>query len=203
MKKWIYLGLMSSLFSITVLIFSFKSSTTEPKKLTYSGEELFKGVYFREGQVGAIIKTSTNAANQTIAYNGTSSSSLLVNNLISRLKKKDPNFFTNFKKVISSGDPLAIETCLLKGQASVDQMLAVTLDNKTIKTNRSASGIAVEMLPVYTFVVLPPPPVLANVVYVVANSPYASIPSMQKIEPQSLQTESLSYTIAEQFNNTK
>jgi len=201
-RKFIFGAVVVLAAATCVVTSAFSPRKARLDRDSFTGEQLFRGVYFEEGQVGAIIRTNTNAANQTNLPHVSLAAKERINALVAKVKTSDPQYFQKFKEVIDGGNPLAIETGLIKGQNKINRILTGADESTGTKTLPNA-GIAVEMLPVYTSIVVPPPPVLANPVYYIWSSSEKNAPLVRKIEPNSLQAESLSYSIAQQFGGTK
>lgn len=199
MKTKITIAAALSLCLFVCLAFTLPSSN-KPNANAFTGEDLFKGIYFNQGKVGAILNGSTNATEQTNSRNE-ATSVVEAKYLVSAIKKNNPQFFADFKKIIQCGDPVSIQNCLLKGQETLGQTLSNAYDNKAMKNGFTLPGAGVAFLPYLTYVVIPPPPVIdqAFIAQVIATSANPDQLSIQKIAVHSLQTESLVNVIAVQF----
>lgn len=77
---------------------------------TYSGEELFKGFVFAQGDVGKKLDKSFDkeTAEKLNAEEGYQYSEGIVN----KIKAEDPEFFTKFQEAVYDNDPLRVENLL-------------------------------------------------------------------------------------------
>lgn len=95
------------------------SSTSNARKangLSYKGEEIFRGVFFMNGEFASEINTYKNVNIYAGASPAQYADELLnQNSIIETINKQDPNFFTYFEGEMKSGSCTRIDKALDKG----------------------------------------------------------------------------------------
>lgn len=105
---------------LVILIFSIMSCQqhAESPKISYTGEQLFKGIFFMQGELANRITLFNKIKG---AYDFESDPEVMVqyNNILEEviivMKKQSPNFFKQFKSSIESGDHFQVKDILSKG----------------------------------------------------------------------------------------
>ncbi|HYG00897.1 MAG TPA: hypothetical protein VD927_00570 [Chryseosolibacter sp.] len=141
--KWYVGGTLAA----SILMYSCQAPS-DVRKAGFTGEELFNGIFFGDGEVSARIPEIASqldvreilTADETAALNSIRAS------LTADLKNADPNFFVNFKSAIQSGDHLIIEKALTNASQSLyDAVLSGSL-NKTGLTHQELSSKVDELI---------------------------------------------------------
>ncbi|MGS2737834.1 hypothetical protein [Sinomicrobium sp. M5D2P17] len=109
----------------------------------FSGEDIFNGVFFYEGEVAKIFPTTHG---QTVIKAKLNSDILkklhkVQSDIIDVFKAEDPEYFVNFKNIITSGDHLRIRDQLM--QSSMDaRKVTAKLHNLDISKRMTAENLA-------------------------------------------------------------
>lgn len=104
---------------------NYRTDTRDGKLLTqYSGVELFKAIYFLQGDAASKIQSlKANMENYKIAAQSNKNLGKLkedfTSDIVSEINHLDPDYFENFKEDISSKDFFTIETALINGAKMV------------------------------------------------------------------------------------
>lgn len=122
-----------TLVAIAIFLFSFRNKTGHAHT-DYSGEQLFKGLIFMDGPVAGLIPELKDrmeiknlvALNKSQLEQEKRMEALIVN----QIKLNNPTYFAEFKKAMTSGDQLAINTSLQGVQDVVMRALASYLGMK-------------------------------------------------------------------------
>jgi SdpC family antimicrobial peptide len=195
MKKSFWLLSVCSLLLSAVAMMAFKFPTKEERKISYSEEELFEGIYFREGKVFSLLPELNK--NSTVSSLTDSKTLTVHKKIIRELNRRDPQFLSQFKKDVTSGDPVKIESRLFSAQKLLVNIIKSELKNPygdvTINTALGAQVNPEIFVVVYVFY-MPPPPLTDIGTYI--NNNKAS-----EFEMQSLETESLIFSIAKNLRN--
>jgi SdpC family antimicrobial peptide len=127
-----------SVFSaLTMLLFScsqyddmnsdIDNSSNTNEKISYSGKEIFKSVFFGMGKFGNKIDLLRD--NATLASNLNDSKKVEVNNKINKLlesiENNNSNFFNDFKSKIASGNHILIEKALQEGSLEIKKNIDI------------------------------------------------------------------------------
>lgn len=90
-----------------------KSNTTFARTTTYTGEELFRGIYFG-ANIDLPLKhvTELNNYRKTLSAELNSQLDTYANLVVTKIKSNDKDFFENFKNKITSNDHYIIESVL-------------------------------------------------------------------------------------------
>lgn len=195
MKKKFYRRAICPLLLVATLIVVFKPSKTSEKKITYSGIELFKGIFFQEGAVAGKLPEFAYAPKAKLRN---AKQSFLHKQLLARLIKDDARFLENFKKDIQSGDPITIQSCLLKSSEAVTKQLKNISDEEAAKSGGiNSSLIGAEKSPAVFNSPMNLPLVITPVAIVIA----IGNPGNVDIRSRSLQSETLVFAIARDLKN--
>jgi SdpC family antimicrobial peptide len=205
MKKINLLATIFSLALIAIVLVAFKPSEEITKKTAFTGEDLFKGIYFREGKVASLISNvySVNA--------DTKSTSVIAINqirkqLLTDLKRTDPDFFTNFRMAITSGNPVAIENCLISSNALIQRSLKSVEPENNINNTKINTALGAQVN-LETGII-----VTVNIEKGIIVTIASDLPSLQPmalssqsfgngLKTQSLESESLIYYIAQKLKS--
>ena len=115
-----------------------------PNKLSkFSGEDIFNGIIFYEGEVAKIFPTTHE---QTVIKTKLNSDILkklhkVQSDIIDVLKAKDPEYFTNFKNIITTGNHLTIRNQLMQSSMDIREV-ASKLHNLDISKRMTAENLA-------------------------------------------------------------
>ena len=115
--------------------------TASGKNNNFSGEELFKGIYFSDGEVGSKLanyehykKILSQLSPAEIEAFGD-----FKQNVVAYISKEEPNFFNKFKNVIDSGNRVAIRKGLQDSNKiftdAVEKITSLNYDQMTKKIN--------------------------------------------------------------------
>jgi hypothetical protein len=116
---------------VVLVIVSFASCTNKDKNTQlYTGEELFRGIFFCEGNIPsqissfAIIKGYLDTLNQAKKTEYTN----FTNKITSAVKNLSPNYFNNLLEAIKSKDNYAIDESLNTGAKLLQVALATSIE---------------------------------------------------------------------------
>lgn len=100
----------------------------------YSGEDLFRGIFFSEGVVASKLSNYGKFEDVKGQLNAEQKKELLTlqNELISYISKNDPTYFSKFQKSINSGNPVVIRAAIAESKGTLKQaVLKITNVNLT------------------------------------------------------------------------
>lgn len=173
--------------ALVFVSFSFPSERTaaveKRSKALFTGQELFRGIFFRQGTFAQQIKSYR----QTFVAGGAPEA--LTANIEKWLETKDPAFFNKFKAAITSGSSIAIRDMMRQTDEMLQEQYeqARDLTARAVKTQAVAAsegktdgGKATLVSgdePFYIFIVLPSPPVLIDNPFIIVPPMY--IPDVQ------------------------
>ena len=90
-----------------------------------SGEEMFRGVFFAEGQFAELIPelkaTQTMYSSNQLSVNEKKALALARTQIIASIKSSSPHYFDDFKASIQTANPVLIKEKLIEGQGIVTQ----------------------------------------------------------------------------------
>lgn len=88
------------------------SELLSDNQVSYTGEELFKGIFFSDGKVAPRLSNFENSLKIKSQFNKVQNIQFeqFQNNLIQNIKKADPAYFYNFKSVMESGNLVSIRS---------------------------------------------------------------------------------------------
>jgi SdpC family antimicrobial peptide len=111
------------LFAIPVLL-ALSGSPGNLHAQTYSGVDIFKGIYFAEGPVAQMMPElrDYNIRNYTSDAEEIQESLDYQAEVISRIKSDDASYFQNFKAAMTSGNHYQIQTTLNDGYQLLDEV---------------------------------------------------------------------------------
>ncbi|WP_167815229.1 sporulation delaying protein family toxin [Sporolactobacillus shoreae] len=109
----------------------------QQKNSQYSGEELFRGLVFGQGPVAKLFPDIWSSDQIKKANNSTADK--VVNLVIKQLKINSPSFFSNFKNIVTSGNPYLIDQKSSEISAEVQQALK-DLNAKSTKSTSLSSA---------------------------------------------------------------
>jgi len=114
-------------------MYSCQTADTAVNK-NFSGEELFNGIFFGQGEVASIIPEINNQAKMIDVLNPEDLSRVqqIRLSLTNKLKEQNPNFFTDFKNAMQSGQHLKIEKML---KQTSEMLIQGILDLSNVKTS--------------------------------------------------------------------
>lgn len=93
---------------------TFAKASTSTNYNAVSGEELFKGIFFGQGQVTQAIPELANVFNQAgqMSAEEQSEFNAIMNETVAMIQNEKPQFFGNFKSGIQSGDHFEIDATM-------------------------------------------------------------------------------------------
>jgi len=140
MKNKLLLGATASLVLVSSLFFSFKPVEKANNSVaSLNGKELFAGIFFGNGQVAKLLPETQHIFGAVQKSKLQNNSEIVQSTILNELEKKDPNFMTDFKKDIESGDRLKIQQTLFETSKKVIDVLS---ENPTIKKIKNESIFA-------------------------------------------------------------
>lgn len=157
-----HLKTIASFMSVVVLIISCSHTGTIDKK-NYSGENLFRSVFFAEGdfakKIGMLKEMSelleSTEAKERLEFN------TKVDALFVKIRQENPHFFENFKDKITSGNHFLIQDALNSGSLEIRKNLNIfdpnleayvayieqDIKSKNIKTEQDIENYLIESQP--------------------------------------------------------
>ncbi len=105
------------------------SATLQQSETVYSGEELFKAIFFAQGEFAKNISMHEETIKQSEQGNTMNEGLFLerYENFVKAVIEKNPNFFTNFQKDMYSGNPFVVENALKAGGEQIAENLDVIM----------------------------------------------------------------------------
>jgi len=105
------------------------SATLQQSETVYSGEELFKAIFFAQGEFAKNISMYEEAIKQSEEGNKMNEKLFLerYENFVKEVTEKNPNFFTNFQKDMYSGNPFDVDNALKAGEEQIAENLDVIM----------------------------------------------------------------------------
>lgn len=92
----------------------------------YSGEELFKSIFFGQGEFAKNISLYNDVVKEFEEGKlNDSDFKLRFNNFVKKVNEYNPNFFKNFQQNIYSGDPLIVQNALKTGSIEIYNNLSI------------------------------------------------------------------------------
>ena len=92
------------------------NSKTDSSEIKYSGEELYKGIFFAKGEVAEVVPAIKNSISYFQVQQLTEKTAKAMDNnminVMEEIDRKNPTFFDEFKKSIATKDHLIIEESL-------------------------------------------------------------------------------------------
>lgn len=116
---------MGTIPLILCLILSTWSSMASSKKVTHhlSGEEMFRGIFFAEGQFAELIPelkaTQTMYSSNQLSVDEKRALALARTQIIASIKASNPHYFEDFKASIQTANPVLIKEKIMEGQGIV------------------------------------------------------------------------------------
>ena len=105
----------------------------------YTGEEIFSGVFFGQGEVAKLFPEMWEQYQATI-NNNSQEFEQIKNNVIAEIKEKDSDFFTNFGTEMRSGDHLRVQTALQGGAQEIRQLKNSEFNQEFVKSAYNVSS---------------------------------------------------------------
>lgn len=138
------MGKKVALFLALLLIFSlfvhnaFARSIHSPQKIySFTGEEIFRGIMFGQGEVAKLFPELWN--NKTRELANTPKALITVDTYIEQISKKDIQYFENVKYAVMSGNPYKIDEIFSKGVEYLTDILES--QGKLVKDPNDPIGI--------------------------------------------------------------
>lgn len=110
--------------SIALLVSSCYSDNESVSPKEYSGEELFRGIFFLQGDVAdhlETLKLNTNSIRKTLKQNPNAEKEHMafVDEIVNQVKNIDPGYFDQFKSQMQSQNFYGIELALTNGMKMI------------------------------------------------------------------------------------
>ncbi|ANN35629.1 hypothetical protein CN936_09555 [Bacillus cereus] len=135
-----------------MLMFSFVISPKSQAKTTtpnYTGEEMFLGVFFGQGEVAKLFPEMWNKENLKSANN--KESKKFLNDLVAEMKQVDPSYFNKLEQSIKKGDFVAIDNSFDEGAKLMGKSFKnMGVELKSDQLEDGATGRCVAALQVVT-----------------------------------------------------
>jgi hypothetical protein len=100
------------------------SSELQSRIKEYDGEEIFRGIYFLEGEFVEemnYLKQSKNEMNQYVLKPGELDEKIkFVNSVVSEIKNINPNYFKNFKLSLSTNNLFELKQIYIDGLSTIE-----------------------------------------------------------------------------------
>jgi SdpC family antimicrobial peptide len=131
MKKNLSFFVLLCLLIISLVSTSWTSNSNDKERKRYSGEELFRGIFFNQGAVASqisVLKSSSISAEEFFKGDNKKLQQVnnLRNNIIAAINKKDPVFFKNFETKLKSKNYYVIDETLKESSKTfIDALQAV------------------------------------------------------------------------------
>jgi SdpC family antimicrobial peptide len=131
-----FLVIVALLLTVSALSFHTNSASAEKVK-KYSGEQIFRGFVFGQGEVAKKIpeifdQKTIKKLNSPEAIKG-------VNEMLQVIKKEDPSYFQDLQNAVYSKNPQKVEDLLKKGGAIIKSSMNIT-DVKSRQVVQPAAG---------------------------------------------------------------
>jgi len=184
MNRKLLFGLIFLSVFTTFIISSFTKTYQQSPNIEYSGQEMFRCVFFNEGNL-------SNKVPEITYYNVANLGNFKVKSIhakiITEIATADPLFFNHFKEIMQSGSPTKIEECLINSQKIVDAELNDSSSGSSTKINTTTLGAETE--PTTQIVAY-----LASIAFATKNPS-----ALGDVKGGSLQMETLAFAIANNF----
>lgn len=141
-------------FLLLFFVFSFFQSFKPQVKLTanFSGEELFKGIYFLDDNVGQLLSNyeEIKKAKAQLTDNELNSLNTIKDQTVAYLNSKHPSFFNEMEASIRTGNPIQVKEILLKARnlqrEAIKEVTKVDYDkmNSIIDIEKAKSEISID-----------------------------------------------------------
>jgi hypothetical protein len=137
LKKSIFIGTLI-LGVVGLFSFTLKSNTSSLNGSSYSGEQLFRSLYFMEGKIPTQIPSLKGYADQVQNIvlsdpNAAKQKEEFAKDVIEGIKKINPEFFSDFKAKVTSGNFYEVREELALGGKMLDLALATSKYGKFFK----------------------------------------------------------------------
>jgi SdpC family antimicrobial peptide len=150
MKKFLIVLTTLSLFLFALLPVSAKNVSNQQ----YSGEEIFKGIFFGQGEVAEQLATSF--TKDQLALNNGKEAKKETDKIVKEMKKLDKHYFKDLKKAVYNEDYLLTKELLNKGGELFYKVVNGQEQQQASKVGEvttSASGVAILFLAITTVAV--------------------------------------------------
>ncbi len=138
-SRW-YVGVS---LALGMTLYSCQTGEATLKK-NFSGEELFNGIFFGQGEVATLIPEISNQVNMAdvLTTDELEEVANVRQDLTAALKVQNPNFFNEFKSAIQSGNHLRIQETLRQTSELIFQGI---MDISNVQTSKTKEQIASEL----------------------------------------------------------
>ncbi|MEH7109303.1 MULTISPECIES: sporulation delaying protein family toxin [Bacillaceae] len=151
MKK-IIISLLSFAIVFGVIFSNGAGTTVHAKEYQYSGEEIFKGFVFAQGELG---KKLDNVFSQDMVEKlNTKESKEFANRVMIEISKEDPNFFKKLQKATYSKNPAKVDK-LLKDAGDIIKSDVAEMEKQMAKNDGvvgAAASVSVSWYYYYYYV---------------------------------------------------
>lgn len=165
------------------------SEPTAEARAQLTGEQMFRGIFFGEGPVGAMFAEVWEGRSATDRADNPETARLIreiQDDAVSHIRTVDPDFFAHFAAQVRSGDHLQTQSALREG---------ATLLGEAVQANPTYAQLATAVEPAagfYLYVETAVAAVLVLVVFLIDFSPNLTLPNQPLIDgDSSLQSDEL------------
>ncbi|WP_018675840.1 hypothetical protein [Riemerella columbina] len=146
-KNRVFISLLTIVF---ILVSCNRDSDDINNRFDFTGEEIFKGIFFQEGKFVDRVQSLSDISRDAIVLSPEmeKDKQLLINDVIQNINNKNPYFFENFKKDIKSGNYIKIENAINHGS---DELLKSLLISKKYGNSIREALILTEKIDFTTF----------------------------------------------------
>lgn len=145
--KFKYISTLIVAIIIVTSVFIYFPKSNETEAATYSGEDLYRGIMFGQGEVAKKLPKIWDKDTLTKA-DMNSKSKKIIDGTVKYIKENDSNYFDELKKSLNSGDENALSESLQKGGTYFGEY--VEKNDLVKKANKEAeSGFECAVYPYY------------------------------------------------------
>ncbi|ANN35633.1 hypothetical protein A9498_30115 (plasmid) [Bacillus thuringiensis serovar coreanensis] len=140
-KKLLTLVMVIILLATLLLFFNRSNSVNAAGNKDFSGEELYKGIIFGQGEVANLFPEVWNEEKTSNVNN--KESLKITTMIVNEMKLSDPFYFINLKKAVNSKQPLEVYQAFENGSYLLNQAInKLKLDNYNSKSlNQAGLGM--------------------------------------------------------------
>lgn len=136
-------------FLAFVLVFSslvYLNNETEASQSNYTGEEIFKGFIFAQGEVGEKLKDNFNDNQYEVLNNNESVE--IANFVVNKINEKDNEYFKNLKAAVYNSDPLKVDELMVYGGEMAEEIISNNYEQEAKESElgfqTASTAVAVE-----------------------------------------------------------
>lgn len=138
-----YIKLIISL--VVCLTFCLPKETNKTEAAAqYSGEELFSGIYFGDGEVGKLFPEVWEKSDLK-DFSKNPEVKEAIKSIISELEKNEEGYFENFRKAVTSGNHIKVKNQLNKTNSDIQKLVETSNSNGEVQTRAIKPGFVVAL----------------------------------------------------------